>query len=247
MRAQTNILLIHDIGRSVLGRVTAQDVISLAYNAHGWREPPPARSIAGFTGQPAEAVAGWYLLGNGQRVYNPALMRFQTPDSLSPFGRGGLNAYAYCAGDPVNRHDPTGQFSALINGVVRSAVKKTFAASGVVSLVHRYLKKEVMRIGDRLIVVGYGMMASGAAIDIATPLTMGVARSSLSSVGSTLSEVGATIASAGAGLNAASSALKMAKEIPVLVRRRFVTEAQPISVAKQLREGARHHVIDIRS
>ncbi|KPZ22499.1 RHS repeat-associated core domain-containing protein, partial [Pseudomonas syringae group genomosp. 3] len=30
------------------------------------------------------------------------------PDSLSPFGKGGLNAYAYCAGDPVNRSDPSG-------------------------------------------------------------------------------------------------------------------------------------------
>ncbi|WP_147458691.1 RHS repeat-associated core domain-containing protein, partial [Pseudomonas savastanoi] len=36
------------------------------------------------------------------------LMRFNSPDSLSPFGKGGMNAYAYCAGDPVNRSDPTG-------------------------------------------------------------------------------------------------------------------------------------------
>ncbi len=27
---------------------------------------------------------------------------------MSPFGKGGMNAYAYCAGDPVNRSDPTG-------------------------------------------------------------------------------------------------------------------------------------------
>jgi hypothetical protein len=35
-------------------------------------------------------------------------MRFNSPDSLSPFGEGGLNAYAYCIGDPINRRDPTG-------------------------------------------------------------------------------------------------------------------------------------------
>ncbi|RMU75656.1 hypothetical protein ALP24_200133 [Pseudomonas syringae pv. aptata] len=35
-------------------------------------------------------------------------MRFNSPDSMSPFGKGGMNAYAYCAGDPVNRSDPTG-------------------------------------------------------------------------------------------------------------------------------------------
>lgn len=35
-------------------------------------------------------------------------MRFHSPDSWSPFGGGGLNAYMYCMGDPVNRVDPTG-------------------------------------------------------------------------------------------------------------------------------------------
>ena len=37
-------------------------------------------------------------------------MRFNSPDTLSPFGKGGINAYAYCAGDPVNRSDPSGRF-----------------------------------------------------------------------------------------------------------------------------------------
>ncbi|MEE4693607.1 RHS repeat-associated core domain-containing protein, partial [Pseudomonas alliivorans] len=40
--------------------------------------------------------------------FNPVLMRFNSPDRLSPFGEGGLNAYAYCKGDPVNQVDPTG-------------------------------------------------------------------------------------------------------------------------------------------
>jgi RHS repeat-associated protein len=49
-----------------------------------------------------------YALGNGYRIYNPLLMRFHKPDSMSPFGAGGLNAYTYCKGDPVNFEDPTG-------------------------------------------------------------------------------------------------------------------------------------------
>ncbi|MEE1921314.1 RHS repeat-associated core domain-containing protein [Pseudomonas sp. 148P] len=53
---------------------------------------------------------GYYLLGQGYRAYNPVLMRFTSADSWSPFGRGGLNAYAYCAGDPVNASDPSGHF-----------------------------------------------------------------------------------------------------------------------------------------
>ncbi|ORC59035.1 hypothetical protein BZK31_12400 [Pseudomonas floridensis] len=35
---------------------------------------------------------------------------------MSPFGKGGLNAYAYCLGDPVNRKDPTGR-GAVIPGL----------------------------------------------------------------------------------------------------------------------------------
>lgn len=79
---------------------------------------PLARAIAGisrqsgprpgFNGELLDDITGHYLLDNGYRAYNPVLMRFNSPDSLSPFGEGGLNAYAYCAGDPVNRSDPSG-------------------------------------------------------------------------------------------------------------------------------------------
>lgn len=42
-------------------------------------------------------------------MYSPPVCRFNSPDSLSPFGGGGVNAYAYCSGDPVNYVDPSGQ------------------------------------------------------------------------------------------------------------------------------------------
>ncbi|KPX28444.1 Uncharacterized protein ALO77_03892 [Pseudomonas coronafaciens pv. garcae] len=64
--------------------------------------------LPGFNGELLDSITGHYLLGNGYRAYNPVLMRFNSPDSLSPFGKGGLNAYAYCGGDPVNQSDPTG-------------------------------------------------------------------------------------------------------------------------------------------
>lgn len=61
----------------------------------------------GFNGEP-RLDPRCYFLGNGYRTYNPALMRFHSSDSESPFQNGGVNAYAYCLGDPVNLVDPSG-------------------------------------------------------------------------------------------------------------------------------------------
>ncbi|KAI1169833.1 hypothetical protein F4777DRAFT_571667 [Nemania sp. FL0916] len=65
----------------------------------------------GFNGEWRDPVTGWYHLGNGYRIYNPVLKRFHSPDILSPFASGEINAYAYCLGDPINRIDPSGHFS----------------------------------------------------------------------------------------------------------------------------------------
>ena len=64
--------------------------------------------LTGFNSERPDPVCGHYHLGNGYRAYSPALMRFICPDSMSPFGVGGINPYAYCGGDPVNHADPTG-------------------------------------------------------------------------------------------------------------------------------------------
>ncbi len=65
----------------------------------------------GYNGEAHELRSRWQLLGAGYRAYNPVLMRFHSADTLSPFGRGGFNAYAYCSNDPVNRVDPSGHFN----------------------------------------------------------------------------------------------------------------------------------------
>lgn len=65
----------------------------------------------GFNGELLEPFIERYLLGSGYRAYSLVLMCFNKPDDMSPFGRGGLNAYAYCLGDPVNAVDPTGHSS----------------------------------------------------------------------------------------------------------------------------------------
>lgn len=65
--------------------------------------------LPGFNGERIDPLSGMYHLGNGYRAYNPVLMRFNCPDSLSPFSEGGINPYAYCSGDPINHTDPSGE------------------------------------------------------------------------------------------------------------------------------------------
>lgn len=84
----------------------------LSYTAYG---DLPARVITGlgFNGELRDGFIHAYALGNGHRCYCAALMRFFSPDALSPFNQGGVNAYAYCQGDPINRLDPTGAVGIL--------------------------------------------------------------------------------------------------------------------------------------
>jgi len=95
------------------------------------------KAVAGgwlaFTGQPVDPLTGCYHLGNGRRTYNPVLMRFQSADSLSPFSSGGLNPYAYCGGDPVNRVDPSGAswISKILSGV--SMISSSVTLGGAVT------------------------------------------------------------------------------------------------------------------
>ncbi|WP_313739643.1 RHS repeat-associated core domain-containing protein [Pseudomonas sp.] len=75
-----------------------------------------------FTGERRSLLTGAYHLGNGHRLYSPDLRRFTSPDRLSPFGRGGLNTYAYCGADPINRVDPQGRFFNYVVWTVRILV-----------------------------------------------------------------------------------------------------------------------------
>ncbi|KPY31286.1 RHS repeat-associated core domain-containing protein [Pseudomonas syringae] len=116
--------------------VTAAQGLAFAYTPYGHRHPSGPASLPGFTGQRVDPVTGHYLLGNGYRAFNPVLMRFNSPDSLSPFGEGGVNAYGYCGGDPVNRVDPTGHVNARILALIFRNRQALVAAKKVTE--HRY-------------------------------------------------------------------------------------------------------------
>ncbi|MFJ3789610.1 RHS repeat-associated core domain-containing protein [Kitasatospora sp. NPDC090091] len=109
-RGQTT-LLATDGTQTVHMAATADGQEHYAFTPYGQRPVAATRSLPGFTGRPSDPVTGAHHLGNGTRTYNPAILRFNTPDTLSPFGAGGINPYAYCQGDPVNRIDPSGHLS----------------------------------------------------------------------------------------------------------------------------------------
>ncbi|NBK39952.1 RHS repeat-associated core domain-containing protein [Pseudomonas soli] len=99
-----------------------------AYLPHGYKHGLTAKPSLGFTGQLCEPAVGFYLLGNGHRIYNTVLKCFHSPDRLSPFGKGGINTYAYCSRDPVNRTDPSGRLP--MTAPVTSAVNVIVYATG---------------------------------------------------------------------------------------------------------------------
>jgi len=104
-------LLATDQQRSVLNALDAHRPNPLAYTPYGHRPLGNGLlSLLGFNGERPDPVTGHYHLGSGYRQFNPVLMRFNSPDSWSPFGEGGLNAYAYCQGDPANYSDPSGHW-----------------------------------------------------------------------------------------------------------------------------------------
>jgi RHS repeat-associated protein len=64
---------------------------SIAYSPFGYRPIGCVLlSLLGFNGEPMDPVTGHYLLGKGYRAFNPVLLRFNSPDSLSPFNEGGF-------------------------------------------------------------------------------------------------------------------------------------------------------------
>ncbi|WP_081673738.1 RHS repeat-associated core domain-containing protein [Pseudomonas cremoricolorata] len=123
---------------------------SPAYTPYGHHAGTREQRVA-YTGQPADPCTQGYLLGNGQRLYRPQLMRFCRPDSRSPFDAGGINAYGYCAGDPINMADPSGhvgwwfqrspevrqQRGVVVTGLGRAEIHLPEGALGRIASSHR--------------------------------------------------------------------------------------------------------------
>ncbi|WKW31403.1 RHS repeat-associated core domain-containing protein [Pseudomonas viridiflava] len=175
--------MLTDANRSVLGEFQQDTLRTAVYSAYG--EQPsdqPLLALHGFNGESREASTGWYLLGNGYRAYNPALMRFHSPDFMSPFSEAGVNPYAYCLGNPIALRDPTGHDAANQSGRLRRPDENVVPGSsagggfGVVDWV-------MLGVGVVFTIAGaYATVASfGATAPVTVPVSvMGISMSAAS-------------------------------------------------------------------
>jgi RHS repeat-associated protein len=135
-------LLTTDLQGSVLNALDAHRSHPIAYTPYGYRLPSNGLlSLLGFNGERPDPVTGHYHLGHGYRQFNPVLMRFNSPDSLSPFGKGGLNAYGYCGANPVTNIDPSGR--TVVDQVIKkmtSRITLRTGRSGIAPETERALK-----------------------------------------------------------------------------------------------------------
>jgi RHS repeat-associated protein len=227
-------LLATTASQTVLRQARPGVIQGFAYSPYGWR-PSSAETATGFNGQRPEPATGGYLLGNGHRLYNPVLMRFTRPDALSPFGKGGVNAYAYCEGDPVNATDSSGKFldlifpgldpkfSAIFSVVAGMAVGAANIGTGIKTF---QPTAPAMKVASR---VGANLMLTGSVVTV----TGGILQMAGVQEGRYISAFGAGITGAGA----LSTGGQLARDIyaqpnrreyvQTALRRRFLPEQQP--------------------
>lgn len=123
-------LLSSDIKNSIIHTNNGKSTETYAYTPFGYSAGLPSeRTLLGFNGEYITQPLKNYHLGLGYRTYSPGMMRFQSPDNLSPFGKGGVNCYAYCGGDPVNYTDPTGHVLVHLNNGQTMKVSKNSAVA----------------------------------------------------------------------------------------------------------------------
>ncbi len=178
---ERTMLLLTDASPSVIGESLRAGVREAAYSAYGeWQDERRLQGLMAFNGEPCEAATGWYLLGRGYRAYNPVLMRFHSPDVLSPFHEGGLNPYMYCLGNPVRFHDPSGHRSTRRPGsepiytdpVVQPKKKKTWvdwipviiAAVATIAMIATFPVSAPFGVGTVLAMAGIGLSAAGTVV-----------------------------------------------------------------------------------
>ena len=203
------LLLLTDASPSVIGESLNGQIHLVSYSAYGEQDKTARlQTLLAFNSEVCEPLSGWYLLGRGYRAYNPGLMRFHSPDSLSPFGAGGVNPYVYCLGNPIRFRDPTGHYIGDRGNLPQyyeplpepegpSFLEKWLyvglAALGVIASIIFLPISAPMIAGAVMQIVGLGLQIAGTASENGELTAAGVA---LGAIGGMISFMGAGKAAA---------------------------------------------------
>ena len=94
------------------GQVTMDNMLDTNNPLYQTAEELITHNIFLYKGYCYDIETGLFWLSS--RYYSPELCRFISPDSveyLDPRSINGLNLYAYCNNDPINKYDPSGHFA----------------------------------------------------------------------------------------------------------------------------------------
>ena len=128
-----------------------------------------------FGGYYFDKSSGLYLVRN--RVYHPQLGRWLQMDPLGLVA--GLNSYEYCAGDPINLIDPTGEFVIPLI-MLAIGLPSVFAARhGASEMEEAANKGDAARYASGQRWFGWGLFGTGLAVTLPLGLLGGTAATEL--------------------------------------------------------------------
>ncbi len=110
---QGGVLAVYNTARSQMEQIVETYPYGMPHSSETLSEVDVNRRW--FGGKEFTAESGVNLYDFNARWLNPALAMFTTPDPLA-FNTPDVSPYTFCAGDPVNYSDPTGEVIIFING-----------------------------------------------------------------------------------------------------------------------------------
>jgi RHS repeat-associated protein len=152
-----------DNSNTVMSELRDSGKAQFAYTPYGRRTVQgESNNPLAFNGEILDTPTDCYLLGS-YRLASPAIYIFYSEDDQSPFGKGGLNSKAYCAGDPVNNFDPTGHFpvSRLLYPAFAISVAASIGTGIAIALVKDPKAQTILGISHLVINFAVGALLVG--------------------------------------------------------------------------------------